>query len=159
MACNLSTGYVALRNAGISFVEIFEGGCMEFRTGPQPATADLAPTGDVVARLTRDGGVWVPGNPANGLRYDMYGRDVLKRQTDAWQLTGNSTGTIGWVRILPSALDPGITSVDAPRIDGACGLTDLAGDIQFYLPLLTVTPSTAIDINYWWFTTPPLPGE
>ena len=159
MTCRLSTGYIAARNAGASFAEIFEGGCMEFRTGEQPANADLAPTGDVVARLTRDGGVWVPGSPVNGLRYDAVDRNVMKRLGDTWRLTGNSTGTIGWVRVLPVAEDPGIASVDAPRIDGACGVIGSPGFIDFYLPVLSVPPSTTVDIHDCCFTTPPQPGE
>lgn len=159
MAVNLSTGYVQLRNAGHSFVDLFDGGCMEVRTGPQPETADMPVTGSLVARITRGGRVWTPGSASAGLRFTSAGRYMAKQMTDAWQLVGEAAGTAGWVRLVGNVADPGTGSLTHARIDGAVDVIGATTDSQLFLPTVEITAATIIDINYWWFAPPPLPGD
>ena len=157
MACRESTGYVQRRNEGSSFKQLFDGGCIEIRTGQQPATADLPATGTLIARVTRDGGVWAPGNPANGLIYDVDGRYAMKRFVHTWRLQGLAAGDAGWCRVVGVNGDSGGASLSEPRIDGAVGLIGAVTDVQMFLPVLSITPETVIDFNYWWLAPPPLP--
>lgn len=159
MGTEVSTGYAARGALGPeAFDTIFRDGCIELRSGPQPLNADAAPSGTLLARITRDGGAWTAGNPANGLRFQRAGRYVSKDPAHRWRLTGIASGTVGWMRLLPNAPDPGTLSFDAPRIDGTVGLVDTTGDVQFWLPTLAITPSTHIEITQFWYAVPPL-GE
>lgn len=158
MAVRLSTGYIARRNAGDSFASIFDGGSIEIRTGPQPDSADMAASGDLVARITRNGAEWTPGSLTAGLRFDATGRYVVKRMADEWRLVGSGTGIAGWARLVGPATDSGGASVELPRIDGAIDLIGATTDSQLFLPLLSITPEISMPINYWWLATPPLPG-
>lgn len=159
MAVQLSTGYVQLRNAGYSFADLFNGGCMEIRTGPQPENADMPVTGTLIARITRDGKEWTPGSPTAGLRFTAAGRYMAKNMTDVWQLVGIETGTAGWVRLVGNTADPGTGSLSHPRIDGAVDVLGATTDSQLFLPTTSITAAVNIIINYWWFAPPPLPGD
>lgn len=162
MAVRTSTGFEALILGAHSFDSIFQDGCIEVRTDPQPATADDAPTGTLIARITRDGIAWSAGVGAGGLRFARGGRFVSKSPTQQWLLKGLATGVAGWFRLLPNAADPGAYSLDAPRIDGAIGVMPddgiPVGDVQLFLPTQAITAATVIPINYWWLAKPPLPG-
>lgn len=159
MPVRLSTRYIERRNAGEAFATTFGGGCIEVRTGDQPATADLAATGDLIARVTRNGAAWTPGSSTAGLRFEASGRQVMKRLTDVWRLVGSATGTAGWMRMVGPVADPGLSTLVLPRIDGAIDLIGALTDSQLFLPTLGITAEFSIDINYWWLATPPLPGE
>ncbi|WP_454262114.1 hypothetical protein [Pseudoxanthomonas mexicana] len=154
MAVSTSTGYEALILGPHAFDAIFFNGTIEVRSGVQPASADLAPTGTLLGRITADGGAWSPGNPANGLRFTRDGRYAMKNFAQRWVLQGLATGTAGWCRLLPNAADPGEDSLLHPRIDGAVGLSDAPGDVQLFLPSLAITPSTFIELPSWWFMQP-----
>lgn len=162
MAVRTSTGFEALILGARSFDSIFQDGCIEVRTGLQPATADDAPTGVLVARITRDGAAWTPGVGAGGLRFQRAGRFVTNNPAQQWVLKGLATGAAGWFRLLPNAADPQAYSLEAPRIDGAVGVMPdegiPVGDVQLFLPTQAMTASTTIPINYWWLAKPPLPG-
>lgn len=162
MAVRTSTGFEALIFGSRSFESIFENGCIEVRSGPQPDSADLPPTGELLARITRDGEAWEPGSSEGGLRFSRSGRYVMKNPADIWRLKGLASGVVGWFRLLPNQEDTGLLSVTAPRIDGLMGVLPEAGetftDTQIFLPTTSITSSTTIDINYWWLAKPPL-GE
>lgn len=158
MAVVVSTGFAALILGPHSFVSIFQDGCIEVRSGAQPGSADMPATGDLLGRITRDGGDWTPGVGDNGLRFAQGDRTVSKAPGHIWTLRGLSPGTAGWCRLLPNVADSGLLSVTAPRIDGAVGLVGSTGDTQLWLPNITITPDTAIQIDQWWYAMPPL-GE
>lgn len=134
----------------------FQNGVIEIRTGPQPASANDAPTGTLIARITRDGGVFTPGSPANGLRFTNDGRYLLKEPTDTWRVKGIATGIAGWYRLLPNALDPGTASLTAPRIDGSIGADGDVGDFQMTLPTTAITAATNIDHTFFIYAIPPI---
>lgn len=157
MAVNVSTGYARMILSGASdtFASIFQDGCMEIRTGPQPASADAAVTGDLIGRITRDGAAWVAGSPTGGLRFTAADRYMSKDPSHVWELIGLGTGNAGWVRLIGNAYDDGLDSLILPRIDGAVGTVGV-GDIQLFLPSIGITPATEIEIESWAYGIPPL---
>lgn len=162
MALNMSTGFVAGILGPSSFDQIFHDGAIEIRSGAQPATADAAASGHLLGRITNNGGAWVPGVPANGIRWIRSGRYAFASPSQAWALMGLASGTAGWFRMVANQYDDGGDSTLAPRIDGAIGLLQeldapAAGDAQLYLPSLLITPGAALQIGESvWFTFPPL---
>lgn len=155
MAVNCSTGFRA-RIMGPSAIEtIFAGGAIDVYTGSQPPTADMAPTGTLVGRITDSGLPFVDGYPDNGLLFSRNGHRMTKPALQNWTLQGIATGTAGWARLRATS-DPGGESQTLPRIDMAIGLIGEAGDYQLRIPTNLLTASTTIPINTWWFVFPPL---
>lgn len=155
MAVNCSTGFRARILGSSSFEAIFNGGCMEIYAGEQPDSADMAPPGLLLGRITRGGLAWNNGSPTNGLQFARNGHRATNAPTQEWRLQGAATGTAGWAR-LRGVADAGDVSQSAPRIDMAVGALDEPGDFQLRLPTLLLTASTAIPITSWWFVFPPL---
>lgn len=151
-----STGFVEKRNQGAAFADLFHNGVMEVYSGPQPATADHAPPGTLLARVTRDAASWTAGFPAGGLQFLASGRYIVKQPDHAWYLTGIADGQAGWFRLLPNAADPGTYSLTAPRIDGAVALVDSVGEFEMQMVDTLITPSTNVLVPHWWHGTPPL---
>lgn len=137
-------------------VAALQDGVIQIRSGPPPASADAAASGTLLGLITRNGGVFTPGSPVNGLRTSTYGRIVAKDPAQSWVLAGIAGGTAGHFRWLGNAADNGLLSTTAPRIDGNVGLEGAGGDIQLYLPTLSITPETAIDITQFWYAMPPI---
>lgn len=158
MATSLSTGFCSRILGAQSFDQIFDGGCIELRSGAQPASADDAATGLLLARITTNGDPWAAGDPTNGLRYSRSGRFVVRRYEDTWRLTGLASGTAGWFRVLPQAADAGAVSTVAPRIDGAVvalpGGGFPSGDFQMALPIIELTASSSVELVQWIFQFP-----
>lgn len=91
---------------------------LEGRTGAQPATSDLAPTGTVLFSITL---------PADALAAAS-GQAVA--QLGTWQDTSaDAAGTAGWFRIR-AAGDAGTTNNTDRRIDGAVTATGGGGELQ-----------------------------
>lgn len=155
MSTKLSTGYVQAIHGVLSFAQIFMNGTIEVRSGAQPANADAAATGTLLARIT-SGGAFTHGSPTNGLQWDLSGRFMQKSSLQEWFLNGIGTGTAGWFRILPNAADSGLLSITEPRIDGAIGVIDTVGDFQLYIPTLSIIPATNTEVNNFWYAVPPL---
>lgn len=156
MAVNTSTGFEAAILGPSSFEQIFRYGCIEVRSGPQPVNADAAVTGDLLARITRDGGVWTPGQATNGLEFARSGRYALKVSSHVWRMKGLATGVAGWVRLIANAEDNGLVSTLLPRIDGLINIHGFSGDAQLYVSSLNITPATDVNISNWWLARPPL---
>ena len=153
MAVNTSTGFCAALLGTKSFESIFDGGCIEVRSGVQPASADMAPTGVLLARISRGGAVWTPGSSANGLRFARNQQLVTSRDPDVWGLYGVANGVAGWAR-LRAVQDSGAMSMDDKRIDFAVGLNSAVGDYQMLLPTTSISTTTAIPISSWFFMFP-----
>ncbi|HEY3434229.1 MAG TPA: hypothetical protein VGK41_01115 [Solirubrobacterales bacterium] len=140
----------------MSFPAIFNGGCIEVRSGPQPANANMAPTGTLLARITQGGGAWDYGSDTNGLQFSIAGPRITKDPLQSWRLNGLATGVAGWFRLLTKD-DPLDESTTALRIDGTIGPADYSpGDYQMRLTDLNLTASSDIDIPLWWFYFPPI---
>lgn len=155
MSVMLSTGYCAAIFGPTSFEQIFKFGCIEVYSGPQPVNADAAPTGTLLARITRNGTPWVAGSEAGGLEFVRSGRYVLKPSDHVWTMTGLATGVAGWCRLRTNNNDLGVADLDSPRIDGAVGL-DGADATQLYLQSVDISPGLLVPINHWWLAEPPI---
>lgn len=155
MTVQVSTGFRARLLGPSSFESLFNGGCIEIRSGAQPANANMAPTGTLLGRITAGGLPWTEGSGVNGLTFSRFGHRVTNNPGQSWILDGLANGTAGWFR-LRGVSDPGLPSTAIPRIDGALGLPEMLGDYQMRLPTLVITGTTAIPITSWWFVFPPL---
>lgn len=155
MTVLLSTGYCTEIFGPKSFDDIFKYSSIEIYSGTQPATADAAPTGTLLGRITRDGGVWTPGVEANGLQFVRSGRYVLKPSNHVWTLTGIAAGVAGWCRLRTNNNESGVTDLVSPRIDGAVGLEG-ADATQLFLQSLDISPGLLININHLWLAEPPI---
>lgn len=156
MTANASTGFLNALFNGASFKEIFDYGSIEIRSGAQPINADAAVSGTLLARITKDGGLWTPGVNTNGLKFQVIQRYIVADPSQVWRTTGIATGVAGWFRLRANPYDDGLASNTAPRIDGAILLAGEGGDAQMYMHDLNVTDSTSSPFVGWTFTIPPL---
>lgn len=161
MAARTSTGFVSALLSGSSFPEIFLNGCIEVYSGLQPASADAAVTGTMLATVTRDGGSWVAGAPGAGLRFSTSGRFATKDFDHLWIMTGIATGVAGWYRLRGNTADAGGISTTLPRLDGAIGLPpdpevpdSPFTDVQLYLTDLLIAPGLQRAMPYFYYTIP-----
>lgn len=155
MSAICSTGFRSKILGERSFESLFAGGCIELYSGARPTNADMAPTGTLLARITRGGLPWTPGEPANGLTFRRSGSGVTMPDNAVWGLKGLANGDVGWCR-LRAMVDPGGYTTAAPRIDGVVGLLDTFGDYQLRLSTLTIATGLSAPITSWWFLFPPL---
>lgn len=99
--------------AGVSY----DSGVLEYRTGAQPASADDAPTGTVLATIAL---------PADAMAAAASGA-VAKSGT--WQDTAaDASGTAGWARLRTSG-DGGGSSTTDRRIDFSVSESGGGGDL------------------------------
>lgn len=121
---------------GGSFLELFQNGQLWLFNGGRPANADLAEASTNLAKITRDGGAFVYGAPANGLNLGQFAAGELKRAldpntaaTEVWQGDGLVADTAIWGRWYANDADPtaGASSSDV-RMDGNI-TTSAGGDI------------------------------
>jgi len=116
----LSTGLMTavLGDYGIS--RMMNRGVIDIYSGAQPEFAHWAPAGNWLARITKDGNLFVAGSPTNGLDLDRSEGSALKDSGD-WVLKGVANGTAGWWRWKWYLNDPNTTDPYFPRLDGAVG--------------------------------------
>ena len=117
-------------------------GAIRVYSGPQPLSADDAPTGTLLGVITENGAAWAAGAPAGGLQFDPPVDGVLQKTSDAWRMTGLAAGTAGWWRLVGNAADDDSKSTTLVRIDGAVGVG--AGELRLSTTAITVgVPVTA----------------
>ncbi len=87
MATRLNT---AERHAILALLDAYAGGTLELRTGAQPATADTASSGTIIATPP------IP-NPAFAAA-----ASGSRAKAGTWQATAVASGTIGWGRLISS---------------------------------------------------------
>ena len=99
MTFKLSTGVRNAQAGTLGLAGALNGGCILVYSGPQPITADAAPTGVLLGRATLNGDPWVAGSPTNGLVLDAPANGgVLKPASAVWKFIGLAAGTIGgWI--------------------------------------------------------------
>ena len=159
MTVRLSTGYVSRIHGAQSFNDIFDGGCIQIRTGPQAETADAPAAGALIAVISRNGLPWSPGDYSAGLRFSRAERFVVRRYEDDWRLAAGADGVPGHFRLIGAGGDDGSASAVMPRIDGAIGTSIPGdpfpeGDIQMILPVAALTSGMVIQINQWVYNIP-----
>lgn len=125
MAERFSTG---LRNAildvtGDSFATTMLNGVIYLRTGIQPANADTAASGDLVAIITLASGAYTPGVATNGLEFETATAGVLaKKSGEVWSGLNliDPSAVIGWGRFYANDATPGTgASTTEKRFDFA----------------------------------------
>jgi hypothetical protein len=119
----------ASRNAGCNAIgNLADGGpaagTVQIRTGTQPASADSAATGTLLATVTLNDPAW--GAASAG---------VKTLQGVPLAATGAADGQAGWFRVLDST--------SATVVDGAATVTGGGGELQ----LNTTTISTGVDFE------------
>lgn len=155
MAERLSTGLVnALLDVG-DLKTIMANGIIRFYAGTQPATADLAETGDLLLEITLSGGAFTPGVATNGLNLgDAAGGVISKATAETWKGTGKTaagTGTAaGWFRWFDNDVVTGASST-AIRMDGLCGSTST---YECTGSNLVVVSGVDVTLNSFSFTLP-----
>lgn len=142
MTIRQSTGLRTLLAGNSGFKEAMNNGCIELRSGTQPASADDAATGTLLALVTQDGGAFTPGSPTNGLALGTPADGAVAKSGN-WQYTGIAAGTIGWFRYRANAADAGGSSTSLVRMDGSCGVG--SGDLQLAALALAVGQPGTID--------------
>lgn len=126
------------KSVGISI----DGFILEIRSGAQPATADLAPTGTVLASMT------LP-TPAMSSAVNP---GATSAKAGTWQdASADATGTAGWFRIRASG-DALTTNNTDRRIDGACTATGGGGELE--LQNLSIAVAQQITVNTVQYTQP-----
>lgn len=99
-------------------------------TGAQPANADAAATGTLLAKLT------VSGDGTTALAWeadtDVASGIIEKLASQTWQDSScDATGTAGWFRLYNSVTNtPSTLSTTDLRIDGSITVTDGGGDME-----------------------------
>jgi len=116
MALRLSTGLRQGLLGTASFDATFTACFINIYTGTQPATADTAASGTLLATIYSN-------NPTDtlGLNFDVpaVAGTISKAAGETWAGTALATGTAGWYRLYTATGDaPSVLSTTASRIDG-----------------------------------------
>lgn len=151
MSLKFSTG---LRNGMLNATglkEAFTNGVMYLYSGPQPANADAAVQGTLLAIVTEGAGSFSFGTSTNGLNFDAPVLNVIEKAAgEDWQAACIAAGTIGWFRLMGNATDSLGSSTSLKRIDGSVGIS--GADLN--QPYTTVVEGTPITITEFQITLP-----
>lgn len=135
----VSTGMKQRVMAELGAMNALQYGIIDIYTGSQPASANDAPTGQHIARVTQGGMSFTPGSIAGGLVMTPDSGGELRRHGQ-WVLKGLDTGTAGWFRWKPNQNDPNDANASRVRIDGAVGRELVLDDPE-------ITPTTEVTIQ------------
>lgn len=148
MTVKLSTGLRSNLVGDKGFASTFANGIIEIRTGSQPASADAAPTGTLLAVVTANSLPFTPGSPTNGLTFlAATGGSVAK--AGIWSFSGLADGTAGWFRFKGNALDNDAVSTTLPRLDGSTAFS--GGDLNMHI---SIKPGETGTIDGFTFAIP-----
>jgi len=141
MALRLSTGFWNKVLGTGSVQTVLAGGTLDIYSGAQPAAADDAPTGTLLASITITG---------TGLNMDPPVNNVIsKAAAEAWTANAAATGTAGWFRY-KAAGDTGVVSTTEARVDGAIAVSGAEMNISH----TAVTAGAAQTVNQFDLTFP-----
>lgn len=130
-------------------------GAIYVYTGAQPDTAELPPTGDLVAIISNNGGAYNATTGANGLRIINSGSGFLVPDpSQTWVMRGVAAGVAGWARFVAKN-DTAAYSTSQPRID--CGVNSDDTGLFFSDPNIAVGVQRVVD--YWIYGIPPFAGN
>jgi len=120
---SLSTGGFAGILCVGSLKEVFQNGVMHIRSGVQPADADAAEIGELIAVVT-PGGVSFTAGAAFGINFkDTITKSISQSDAeDVWLGEYLIKSNMGWFRIYDNAFVEG-ASTTACRIDGSIGIS------------------------------------
>jgi hypothetical protein len=114
MALRLSTGLRQALLGSQDFKSEFTDCFINIYTGVQPAGADDAAQGTLLATIYSN-------NPTDtlGLEFDAPVLGIIaKAVAETWAGAGLASGTAGWFRIFEAGSDPAILSTSDSRMDG-----------------------------------------
>jgi hypothetical protein len=120
-----AAGTVVAVAKGGSLKDVMKDGVLKIYSGAQPATADAAATGTLLATITVGSGAWVAGAFDNGLEFEddpLSGE--IEKNSEVWSGLGLADGTAGWFRFYANPTDAGTSSTTLPRIDGSVGTSN-----------------------------------
>lgn len=114
----MSTANIPLRNIALSAInDAFDGGTLRFYSGGKPATANLAPTGTLIAEMTAADVFAAVSNGSMGLNDEL-------EDTEA-----DNAGTIGYARFA-GAGDTNALDANFPRLDMTVTATGGGGELE-----------------------------
>jgi hypothetical protein len=125
--------------------DLFYLGFLNIYSGSQPATGDLAPSGNLLVTIYSDGA-------AVGLSFDEAASGtVSKKSTETWSGTAVGAGTqnAGWFRLIVPG-DSGAGSTTDERIDGAVATSGA----ELNLNSISITNGVVIAISTFQITVP-----
>lgn len=125
--------------------DLFYLGFLNIYSGSQPATSDLAPSGNLLVTIYSDGA-------AVGLSFDEAASGTLsKKSTETWSGTAVGAGTqnAGWFRLTVPG-DGGAGSTEDERIDGAIATSGA----ELNLNSVSITNGVVIAISIFQVTLP-----
>lgn len=123
---NFSTGFKKKAcglGSNVSIKTLLENGVMAMYGGPaMPESGDAAEVGSLLGLVTKNGLAFVPGEPSNGLTFDVSNLGVLTRPTaDEWASIPILGGQVRYIRVYDNAMETG-ASTDAVRFDLSAGV-------------------------------------
>jgi hypothetical protein len=143
MTVKISTGLATSMVNDKGFKEAMDGGTVELWSGAQPATADAAPTGTLLAIGTKDALPVTPGSLTNGLVYATPTTPTISKSADNWKYSPIAAGIVGWARFKANAADTGSVSTTALRMD--CSAGSAGAELVVANPQFTVGVPGSID--------------
>lgn len=149
MTLKFSTGLRNNLSGTTGFANTFANGIIEIRTGPQPVSADDAPTGTLLGVVTLNGGAFTPGTPTNGLTFAAASGGTVEK-SGVWKFKGLVAGQAGWFRFKANALDNDTASATLPRLDGAIAVA--GGEMRIANLAVEVGVDNTVDV--FRYTTP-----
>ena len=135
MALRLSTG---ARNGllGTSgWKELFNGGKIRIYSGAQPASADYAETGSLLATITSSSGT-------NGITFGTAAAGVIPKDSGVWSGLVSAAGNAGWFRLYGTAGTTGSSATEV-RVDGNVGVS--GSDLVLANPALVLNATLTLD--------------
>jgi hypothetical protein len=145
MTIRASSGLKAAMLGEVGFKAALADGVLRIYTGVQPADADQAVTGSLLATITLSGGVFNHGSPANGLNWDTpEGGTISKPAASTWTGTGSAVGVAGWARFSGNPVDSGVQSTSLARLDMSVGKG--TGDLQLSNVNIEVSAPVTVDV-------------
>jgi len=133
VAAGASVTLLALDGMG-SVAALLQNSVIDIYSGGRPANADALESGTKLLTITLNGGIFVPGEPTNGINLGNIVAGVLKRAIDPetgvveiWRGVGLVDGTAGWARWYANDKTTG-ASTTAIRMDGVVSTS--GGDIN-----------------------------
>lgn len=128
---------------GGSMKDVMRDGVLRIYSGSQPATADAAATGTLLAEITVASGAFVAGAFDNGLEFGDAASAAISKDASVWSGLGLASGTAGWWRFCANPSDAGALSTTLPRVDGSCGVS--GADLNMSSTTITVGATYTID--------------
>jgi len=120
-----ATVAIANFSGGASLKEILDDGVIAIfpSTVARPVNADAAEGGSPIVWITKDSGVFSPGNPTNGLKLiDSVNGVISKVSGDEWSGIPVASGIAAWARYYDNKMIMG-ASASARRADMSCGFS------------------------------------